>query len=161
MMQYRDLGREYDDCLPKPPPITKTSIAASDEEQAILRANFAISPSNLYLHRAEAIIKESEILPYVYLNETQKANYIGALATLGRFEDAYSLTGEERFLRILKAIANKGQSCQCQDTETAEMKDGRAQKVTLSRFFRRAQIYVNNSFVDLTECVKCGFQAIK
>ena len=166
-MKYRDSGQENDSKLPLAPMLTKAQLQTNDEMQELYKsaAGLSVSPNNLLLNRASAVITESEVFPFSMLNEFQKANYISALAVVGRYAEAAKLSEDGEYYRKVNEAINRDDSetCSCSDTETAQMVDGRAQKVTISRFFKRAKVYSlkHKEWKHLFECSKCGFQNVK
>lgn len=134
---------------PSIPPVSKEQLAQNDADQKILATRYA--PSSRDMARAKAVIKESE---GVELSPKQIERYSDALAQMGRYKEAFDVSGNEKFKAILTAINNP--LCACPDTEEYRAKGNGVEKVVHSRLYERSKVMVDGRCVPLIACNKCG-----
>jgi hypothetical protein len=103
--------------------------------------------------RARAVVAESATIPIVDLSPRQKMYYADALATLGNYQQAFEISGNEKFREIAEAFTNK--ECKCKDSQTHILKDGKPEPITHSRFYKRQSIYVDGVWASLIACNMC------
>ncbi|MDL5055897.1 hypothetical protein [Geitlerinema calcuttense] len=106
------------DAMPRPPRITPELLEKNDAEQALLRTTspFDTSVNGRMLQRAKVIVNEMQDIPADDLSPRQKLSYATSLGILGMFDEAYTVSGDERYKAYGDAFTNK--ECECPDRET-------------------------------------------
>lgn len=157
----KDLGQAYDDKLPQAPPLTVTQMSKNDAEQkergTKFQERFNVSPERLKWARAEATIKELDAIPREDFSARQSGHYVDALSVLGRYNEAFEMTGDDRFKDIWDAVW-ESKPCGCADFETVELEGNKVVKRSYSRRFKKALIYSLklNSWANLMQCSDCN-----
>lgn len=157
----RDLGRENDDRLPKCPIVTQEQLREIDAEQRKRARRIDTSIERRALQRAFAVIDELEKLPREDFSVKQLERYVEALCTAGKYNEAYELTGDDRYKIIWDTVWDS-KDCDCEDLETVELVNGKVTPKVYSRHFKKATIYSlkEEGFVALKCCNKCGHLSI-
>lgn len=148
-MKPKDHG---DDTFPQPPQI---DLQKSDKEQAVLRLKYARGQR---FERPNAIISEMQGIPKEDLSPRQISMYGAALAEVGKFQDAYTLTKDKSYKQIWDGLNTTPKPCRCKDWESVELIDGVVTPVKFSRMFIKKEIWnpLTGDVAFIHQCNKCG-----
>ncbi len=140
---------------PRPP---KFDLEKNDAEQKILASKFNLTTSSKGALRAIAIIRELVDIPKQDLSMKQKQHLWESYETVGRFQDAYELTGSEKH-RILSEA--KDEPCECPELVTHQLVNGQSVEVKYSNLFQRSRTFKDGKPAGVWVCNKCQHVFVK
>ena len=158
----RDTGQ--DDRLPRIPPLTAEQLQANDEAQAKLARNISIasSASHREFANAHAVIKSYEEYGIANLPPPAREKYVEALATVGRYEEAYFISRDKKYQELNNVLCGQNKPCTCEDTKDVTLVDGQPVSKPHSRFFILKKVYslADATWHDIKVCNKCGVMTL-
>ena len=153
----RDKGSEFDDRLPRIAELTPEALAEADAIQARRAAAHPLGDRKL--DRANAMIKAIEAV--FDPSDRQISDLATSYATVGRYDKAYEVTRDIKYMKIWNAIHTDSE-CKCDPIVEHSLVDGQVEKNERpDHTVQRVVSVRHNKDVDYRVCNKCGHANVK